>query len=414
MVLYLIVVLTFTIALYLLRYLLTKNHDYLKQKNVPHPKPLPLFGNHIESILLKKHATQVSQEISEKFPEEPYVGTWFGTRPTLIVKDPNLVKLVLSKDFYHFSGRDVSDFSDREPITNSIFFCGGDQWKIQRQNLTPLFSSAKIKGMFHLINDCAAQLERLLEDETKSLSYIDAKFLFARYTIECITSCGFGLNSNTMKTGGAANPFMIIREKIFDTSIIRGLKMNSRVIWPSLFYALRLCLFDKRIFSFFHNLLTGIFTSRQSEKSSRNDFVDLILTWKQNNYISGVRLGSKCGENNTVRLKVNNDLLVIQSVLFFGAGFETTATSLSLVLYELAKNQEVQEKLCTEIDCYFRKSNGVIEYECINELPYLEACIEESLRMYPLIGVLTRDVMDDYTFPTGLRIQKGDLIRTYQ
>ncbi|XP_052739042.1 cytochrome P450 6B5-like [Bicyclus anynana] len=410
MVLHLVVIFAFSILLYFLKCLLTKNHDYWLKRNVPHLKPLPLFGNHIESMILKKHVTQVTYEICKQFPTEPYIGSLFGTRPTLIVQDPDLVKLVLSKDFYYFSGRDCSDYSEREPVTKTLFFTSGDKWKIQRQNLTPLYSSAKIKGMFYLIKDCVKQLERLLEEDTKIQPYIDVKVLFERYTIDCISTCGFGFNSNTMKTGGETNPFMIIRENIFDTSIARGLKLNCRIIWPSLFYALRLRLFDNKLFSFFHKLLIDIFNSRQTDKSSRNDFVDLILTWREKSCISGARLGNKYGVNNTASLEVNDELLVGQCVLFFGAGYETTATALSFLLYELAKHKEIQDKLIAEVDCYFKKKNGEIEYECINELPYLEACIDESLRMYPVLGVLTRDVMEDYTFPTGLRIQKGDLI----
>ncbi|XP_034827798.2 cytochrome P450 6B2-like [Maniola hyperantus] len=412
MVLYLVIIFIFTILFYVLKKFIMKNHDYWKKKNVAHLKPLPLFGNHLETILLQKHVTQVTHEICQQFPKEPYVGALFGTRPALIVKDPELLKLVLSKDFYYFSGRDVSDYSHREQVTKNVFFSGGDEWKIQRQNLSPLFSSAKIKGMFYLIKDCADQLERLLEEETKSLQYIDARVLFARYTIDCITTCAFGLNPNTMNPiRDATNPFMTIGEKIFDTSRTRGFKMHFRIIWPSLFYALRLRMFEKRVFSFFHSLLTNIFTNRQTVKSTRNDFVDLILSWKQNNHITGAKLGNKNSDKETVSLEVNNELLVGQCVVFFGAGSETTATSLSFVLYELAKNQEIQQKLIAEIDAYFEKSNGAIEYACINELPYLEACIDESLRLYPALGVITRDVMDDYTFPTGLRIQKGDLIQ---
>lgn len=408
MALYLVV--ACVLLIYVLKYFLTKNHDYWSKRNVPHLKPLPLFGNHIETLLLKKHPAEVAREISQQFPGEPCIGSWFGTRPTLIVQDPDLITLVLSKDFHYFSGRDVSDYAHREPVTKNLFFSGGDTWKIMRQNLRPLFSSSKIKGMFYLIKECANNLERSLREETKTLPYINARDLFARYTMDCITTCAFGFNSNTLDTSCATNPFMAMGKKVFDTSKIRGFKLHFRMIWPSLFYAIRLRLFEKKISIFFHQLLTGIFSSRLREVSTRNDFVDLILTWKQNNYISGSRLGNKCGDNKTASLEVTNDLLVGQCVLFFGAGYETTATSLSFLLYELAKHREIQEKFIAEIDSYFERSNGAIEYECISELPYVEACIQESLRMYPLLGVLTRDVMEDYAFPTGVRVQKGDLI----
>ena len=75
-----------------------------------------------------------------------------------------------------------------------------------------------------------------------------------------------------------------------------------------------------------------------------------------------------------------------------------------------AKNKYVKDRLIEEIDAYFLKQNDVIEYDCVNELPYLEACIHETLRLYPVLGLLTREAMGQYTLPTGLTLEKGDRI----
>ena len=42
-----------------------------------------------------------------------------------------------------------------------------------------------------------------------------------------------------------------------------------------------------------------------------------------------------------------------QSIIFFLSGYETTATALTLLLYQLARNPRVQEKLQAELDEYF-------------------------------------------------------------
>ncbi|XP_045770960.1 cytochrome P450 6B5-like [Maniola jurtina] len=412
MVLFYIFAFFITIIICALQYLLTKNHDYWKKRNVPHLKPSLLFGNYKETILLKKHQILVTHEICNQFPNEPYIGTFFGTSPALIIKDPNLIKQIFVTDFYYFSGREVNDFTDMEPMTKILFFSGGDKWKIQRQNLTPLFSSAKLKGMFHLIKDCVNQFECFLEEETRNSQIIDAKTLLAMFTIDVITSCAFGINCNTMNKNADAstNPFMVLGGKIFDSSKINGIKLYCRQMWPSLFYGLGFTSFDKSINTMFGTILSGVFESRESTQSTKNDFVDLILTWKKRKVITGDSLSNiKTGGKKTISLEVTNDLLVSQCVAMFGAGFETTSSTLSFVLYEIAKNQEVQSKVISEVDSYFEK-NDTIEYECVNELPYIVACIEETLRLHPVFGILTREVMDDYTLPTGLSLQKGDRI----
>lgn len=93
--------------------------------------------------------------------------------------------------------------------------------------------------------------------------------------------------------------------------------------------------------------------------------------------------------------------------MFFGAEFETTATTLTFLFYELAKNQEVQSRLIDEVDSYYKKHEGKIEYDCLNEMPFVQACVNETLRLYPVLGIITREVAEDYTLPTGLHLEKG-------
>ena len=45
--------------------------------------------------------------------------------------------------------------------------------------------------------------------------------------------------------------------------------------------------------------------------------------------------------------------LVAQSIIFIFAGYETTSTSLSFLMYELATHPDVQQKLQEEIDATF-------------------------------------------------------------
>ncbi|XP_026488878.2 cytochrome P450 6B2-like [Vanessa tameamea] len=396
--------------LYRLYTLLSENNDYWKKKNVPYLKPSLLVGNFSDYIFFKKSAQLITSEICEKFPDEPYVGVFYGTKPALVIKDPKILKLVFTQDFYYFNGRENTDYVDRETITTNLFFNGGDHWKVLRQNLTPLFTSAKLKNMFLMINECAEELDTFLEEEIKVSENINLRSLFARYAMECIINCIFGVRTNAMKRDNGTNPFVIVGEQIFDTSTVMGLKIITRSMWPYLFYRLGFKLFDEKIGFFFNDLFTKATESRSKDGITRNDFVDLISSWEKENCIIGDKFSDeKSTGNSTEKIEVNKDLLVAQCTLFFAAGYETTSTTTNFILYELAKNKQAQDKVIEEVDAYFDK-HGVIKYECVHELPYVEACIEETLRLYPLLGVLTREVMNNYTLPTGLQLKKGDRV----
>ncbi|KOB75351.1 Cytochrome P450 [Operophtera brumata] len=378
-----------------------------KNKKVPYLKPAPILGNYGENILLKKYVGKVVQDLCKLLPDAPCFGAFYGTEPVLIVQDPELIKLVMTKDYYYFSGREVSKYTDHEVFTKNIFFSGGDRWKVTRQNLTPLFSSAKIKNMFYLIENCAHIYETMLDKYMEESNVFEARGMMSRYTISGICSCAFGIDTQVMEKLDN-NPFAKIAIGIFDNSTYRGFKNNVRAIWPAIFYGLGFKSFPVSIDKFFSELLTGIFEARGYKPSSRNDFVDLILNFKEKKYITGDSLSNmKTGDDKKVNIEVDNELLVAQCITFFAAGFETTATTLSFTLYELAKNQNAQKKVQEEIDSFLKKHNNKITYDSLKELSYLEACIHEAMRMYPVLGILAREVVDEYTFPSGLQLEKG-------
>jgi cytochrome P450 len=68
------------------------------------------------------------------------------------------------------------------------------------------------------------------------------------------------------------------------------------------------------------------------------------------------------------------------------AGTETSATAMTGVLYYLAKHPEVNAKLKDEIRSAFKSSKDINLQSC-SGLKYLQACIEETLRIYPPIKI---------------------------
>ena len=97
------------------------------------------------------------------------------------------------------------------------------------------------------------------------------------------------------------------------------------------------------------------------------------------------------------------------------AGSDSTATALRVILYYIAATPKVYTKLQAEIDEAIRSgtiSRPVIQDREARQLPYLQACIKEGLRVHPpAAGLFTKvtpregDTLDDGTFiPGGTRI----------
>ena len=102
-------------------------------------------------------------------------------------------------------------------------------------------------------------------------------------------------------------------------------------------------------------------------------------------------------------------IIIGQAIVFILAGFETTASTLTSLSYCLAKNPDVLEKLMEEVNEVVEASEGKIDQESIREMPYLEACIKETLRLLPPIFRTDRTCVKDWQ-EDGLFIPKGWLV----
>ena len=105
--------------------------------------------------------------------------------------------------------------------------------------------------------------------------------------------------------------------------------------------------------------------------------------------------------------KLTNNEIAAQAWVFLLAGFETTATTLGYMSYLLATHPKIQERLHREL-INAMDSNQEIDYDKLQALPYLDACISETLRLFPPVFRLERECNTDMMLGnTGIYLQKG-------
>ena len=79
---------------------------------------------------------------------------------------------------------------------------------------------------------------------------------------------------------------------------------------------------------------------------------------------------------------LTDDELMSQMVVFLLGGYHTSSSILSLLCYNLAIYPDVQEKVIEDISRVCQSREGVT-YDEMKDMPYLEACISETLRLHP-------------------------------
>ncbi|MBZ3879433.1 Cytochrome P450 3A4, partial [Sciurus carolinensis] len=100
--------------------------------------------------------------------------------------------------------------------------------------------------------------------------------------------------------------------------------------------------------------------------------------------------------------------LVAQSVIFIFAGYETTSSALSFLMYELATNPDVQTKLQQEIDEAL-PNKAPATYDTLVQMEYLDMVVNEMLRLYPIVVRLERVCKKDVEI-NGVFIPKGTIV----
>lgn len=73
--------------------------------------------------------------------------------------------------------------------------------------------------------------------------------------------------------------------------------------------------------------------------------------------------------------KFTDSKIVANAFVMFAAGFETVYSTISYCLYELALNRTIQDKLRYDIQLKLSKNDGIINYEFLIDLNYLDMVI---------------------------------------
>jgi cytochrome P450 family 6 len=145
----------------------TRNFNFWKKLGVPYSKPIPLLGNLKECVLLKVTIAEHFKNLYDEHGNKPYVGIFSFDQPSLLVRDPELVKYILVKDSKVFADHILSVDVKLDPVFgNGLFTLKGQRWRELRVNLTPVFTSGKMKKMFYLVDLCCKDLSDFLDRES--------------------------------------------------------------------------------------------------------------------------------------------------------------------------------------------------------------------------------------------------------
>uniref|UniRef100_A0A8C9PU48 unspecific monooxygenase n=1 Tax=Spermophilus dauricus TaxID=99837 RepID=A0A8C9PU48_SPEDA len=359
----------------------------------PGPMPLPILGNilQIDAKNISKSLTNLSKAYG------PVFTVYLGTRPTVVLHGYKAVKEALVDHGEVFSGRGSFPVSDRTRKGLGIIFSNGNRWKVMRR-----FSVMTLRnfGMGkRSIEDRIQEEARCLVQELRKTnsSPCDPTFLLGCAPCNVICSVIFH-NRFDYKD----QHFLYFMEKFNENVKILSspwiLICNSFPALIDYFPGSHKKLL-KNVAYVKQYILEKVQEHQGSlDMDNPRDFIDCFL----------IKMNEEKGNQQT---EFTTEALINIVTDLFGAGTETTSTTLRYGLLLLLKHPEVTAKVQEEIDRVIGRHRS----PCMQDkssMPYTEAVLHEIQRYIDLFPInLPHAVTCDIKFRNYL-IPKGTTIIT--
>ncbi|XP_060085825.1 cytochrome P450 3A24-like [Ylistrum balloti] len=387
------------------------DHNTFKKMGIDGPKPNPIFGN--MRMFFKDGLIKTEQDMYRKYGK--VFGMYESYIPVLYIADPVLLKEVLVKEFKSFvNRRDTFNKFSESNTKNMLTQISDDHWRFVRNTVTPTFSGKKLRQMTPLINNSANKFIEHIEEKVNNDEEIDMKRFIGGFTMDVIASTAFGLDVDSQNNPD--DPFTKHARAFSDTTAIAFLVVILFFL-PFLSWIFRLLSFFgfgltkmKQANDFFSRVTDKALKERRQTPGKHSDFLGILVNAEENGAQEKQENEQKA-ENETsttwTRKTLTAEEITAQATLFFVAGYDTTANTLSFLMYHLAVHPDVCDRLFQEID---DKLDGEKpNYDNVANLSYMEMCINETMRLFPAAARIDRMASNDVTIG-NIKIPKGMII----
>lgn len=199
-------------------------------------------------------------------------------RPNLLIRDPDIIKNILVKDFDHFLDHGFEFDEKIDPLSGNLLLLKGEKWRDLRIKLSPTFTSGKMKMMFPTLVDCGVELQDYVQKFAEKSDMLEMKDVLAKFSTDVIASCAFGIQCNCLKNPDAE--FRQWGRRVLETSFEVILRNMLYLMLPSVAIALKISNTPNDVTNFFRTMVHETVKFRETHSVERNDFLQLLIRLK--------------------------------------------------------------------------------------------------------------------------------------
>ncbi|XP_051560418.1 cytochrome P450 3A30-like [Myxocyprinus asiaticus] len=353
-------------------------HGFFKKLGIPGPKPIPFFGTMLE---YRKGFHNFDTECFKKYGR--VWGIYDARQPVLCILDQSIFKTILIKECYSFF-TNRRNFRLNGPLYDAVSIAEDDDWRRIRSVLSPSFTSGRLKEMFGIMKTHSKILVQNMGKTVKGGEPVDIKEFFGAYSMDVVTSTAFSVDIDSLNN--PKDPFVTNIKKMLKFDFLNPLFLFA-ALFPfttPMLEKMDLAFFPTSVTDFFYAALKKIKSDRVANDHKRRvDFLQLMV----DSQTAGKAEHGHSEEHTEKGL--NDHEILSQAMIFIFAGYETSSSTLAFLFYNLATNPEAMKKLQEEIDETF-PNQAPVDYEKMMSMDYLDAALNESLRLFPVAARLER------------------------
>lgn len=287
---------------------------------------------------------------------------------TLMTLDPTIIKRMMFKLPRQYRrttmGRNMMKMSVGE---TGILVTDDKKHTHQRKMIVPHFTSMKMQSYFSIFQTHAMKLVSRLDDNTDITTEVSS------VALDIIGICAFGYSFSIKENQRVSQAYVATFQKFDLLSVIL---LNYVPFGLGQYFPTKRFKQTLRSRELVCSTVSNIIEERR-RRPEQDETMDLLNVLLKSSDENG---------NPLTTIEIRDQILT-----FLLAGHETSASTMAWFFYLMCENQEKQDKIRAEIRAKIPKLQNMT-FETIQDLPLLTAAIKETLRLYPTIPLVAREL----------------------
>ncbi|KAM7358986.1 cytochrome P450 4d8-like [Cochliomyia hominivorax] len=363
--------------------------------NIPGPFAFPIFGAvHLVNKLNPKTVLKTGIEFRAKYGE--IMKVCILNRLMIFSGDNELNEQLLANTTLITKHRNYGML--RPWLGTGLLLSDGKKWHLRRKIITPTFHFKILQQFTEVFDQQASILVECLAKNADGKRAFNVYPYICLATLDIIAETAMGTKINA-QTNSKLEYTAAVEEmtKIIAWRFLR-LPLNNELIFTILhpFKKIRQTQLIKILHNFTNNVIEERRRKLQTSPPEIKDtkFGNKNIDGKHRMALLDVLLQS------TIDGQPLTDEDIREEVdTFMFEGHDTTAVAISYTLFLLSRHSQIQNKVLVELSQIIgKKPVKPITVQELNELKYLECVIKESLRLYPPIPIIGREITHDFKY----------------